>query len=108
MSTAAKNILLFAVALAIAVLPLAVKRGAEFSGADGQAEQIITEIRPGYKPVFETLWEPPSTEVESFLFAFQAGAGGLFMGYYFGYMRGRRGRDAQDTRRKATGELKDM
>lgn len=88
-----RNILLLLLAVFIVVLPLAVKQGAEFSGADSQAEQLITEINPDYQPASKAIWEPPSSEVESFLFALQAGAGGLFVGYYFGFMRGRRSRD---------------
>ncbi|MFZ5590951.1 MAG: energy-coupling factor ABC transporter substrate-binding protein, partial [Bacillota bacterium] len=59
----------------LAVIPLQLKRGAEFSGADSQAEQAITAIAPDYQPWFSSLWEPPSGEIESLLFAVQAGLG---------------------------------
>lgn len=59
-------------------------RGGEFEGADGQIEEVIMETKGDYEPWFETLWEPPSGEVESLLFAAQAAIGAGFIGYYIG------------------------
>lgn len=59
-------------------------RGGEFGGADGQIEEVISEVNPGYTPWFESLWTPPSGEIESLLFAVQAALGAGFMGYYIG------------------------
>jgi cobalt/nickel transport protein len=35
------------------------------------------------------LYEPPSDEIESLLFALQAALGAGFIGYYIGYKRGK-------------------
>ncbi|MCR4435102.1 MAG: energy-coupling factor ABC transporter substrate-binding protein [Clostridiales bacterium] len=85
-----KNILLVVLVVAIAVIPLLLLKDAEFGGADGRAEQAITEINADYKPWFSPVWEPPSGEIESLLFAMQAALGAGFIGYYIGYVRGRK------------------
>ncbi|MGQ9557859.1 MAG: energy-coupling factor ABC transporter substrate-binding protein [Desulfurispora sp.] len=74
----------------LAIIPLRLNSGAEFSGADSQAEQAISTIAPDYQPWFSSLWEPPSGEIESLLFALQAGLGCLVIGYYIGFNRGRK------------------
>ena len=66
-----------------------------FSGSDDQGKQLITTIDPGYKPWFSPIWEPPSSEIESLLFALQAALGAGFVGYYFGYTRGKRRQEAR-------------
>ncbi|MGP8320800.1 MAG: energy-coupling factor ABC transporter substrate-binding protein [Methanosarcinaceae archaeon] len=59
---------------------------AEYGGADGEAEGVITELTGGnYEPIAEPLWEPPSGEIESLLFALQTAFGALIIGYFFGY-----------------------
>ncbi|NPV91100.1 MAG: energy-coupling factor ABC transporter substrate-binding protein [Firmicutes bacterium] len=58
-----------------------------FTGADGQAETLVQEITPDYEPWFSSIWEPPSGEIESLLFALQAAIGAGFLGYYLGYHR---------------------
>lgn len=88
-----KNLLLIGIVVLIAIIPLVMFSGAEFSGADGQAEDVISEINPNYTPWFESFWEPPSGEVESLLFSVQAGLGAGFIGYYVGYHRGKKSRD---------------
>lgn len=90
MSLRTKNIILLVFVIALAVFPLVIKSGAEFGGADGQAEEVITETRPGYEPWFSSIWEPPSGEIESLLFALQAAVGAGFIGYYLGYMKGKK------------------
>jgi cobalt/nickel transport protein len=55
-----------------------------FRGADDQARDVIARIAPGYQPWFKPLMEPPSGEIESFLFALQAALGAGFIGYYLG------------------------
>lgn len=82
-----KNILLLILVMCLAVVPLVMNKTAEFNGADGEAEEAITEINPDYIPWFDALWEPPSGEVESLLFALQAAAGALFIGYFIGSSR---------------------
>lgn len=67
--------------------------GAEFGGADGQAEEVITEIHPSYEPWFAPLIGELPGEVESGLFAIQAGLGGIILGGAIGWYAGRhRGR----------------
>ena len=81
-----RNLLMLAGVVGLAVLPLFLHAGgdAEFSGADGQAEEVISAIRPDYQPWAAPLWEPPSGEIESLLFALQAAIGAGLVGFYFG------------------------
>lgn len=78
-------VLLFVVVLLVAA-PLLLLPDSPYEGADGLAEYIVMEINPDYKPWREPLWEPPSSEIESMLFALQAAAGSLFIGFYLGRM----------------------
>ncbi|MEU5951421.1 energy-coupling factor ABC transporter substrate-binding protein [Streptomyces sp. NPDC047525] len=88
------NTLLLLIVAALAVLPLALGLGDDekepFTGADAQAETAITEIKPDYEPWFSPLYEPPSGEIESALFALQAALGAGVLAYYFGLRKGRR------------------
>ncbi|MGW2183604.1 energy-coupling factor ABC transporter substrate-binding protein [Streptomyces sp. NPDC001732] len=88
------NTLLLLVVAALAVLPLVLGLGDHkeepFAGADAEAETAITEIEPDYEPWFSPLYEPPSGEIESALFALQAALGAGVLAYYFGLRRGRR------------------
>ena len=81
------TITLLLLVLAIIILPLITQRGAEFGGADGEAEGVITEINPNYKPWFSSIIEPASGEIESLLFASQAALGAGIIGYYIGTTR---------------------
>ncbi len=83
-----KTWILILLVIALAVVPLFLAGGAEFGGADDQAETVIAEIQPDYTPWFSPLWEPPSGEIESLLFALQAALGASFIAYYFGYKKG--------------------
>ncbi len=85
-----RNIALMGIVLLLMVYAFLSNRGAEFEGADAQAETVIEEIRPDYQPWFEPLWEPPSSEIESLLFALQAALGSGFICYYLGYTIGRK------------------
>ncbi|GAB6275166.1 MAG: energy-coupling factor ABC transporter substrate-binding protein [Peptococcaceae bacterium] len=85
-----KNIILIIIVILLAVIPLWMKGDAEFGGADGQAEVVITQTQPDYEPWFSSLWEPPSGEIESLLFALQAAIGAGFIGYFLGYLRARK------------------
>ncbi|MEY7977773.1 energy-coupling factor ABC transporter substrate-binding protein [Streptomyces pilosus] len=97
------NGLLLLLVAALAVLPLALGLGDHkeepFAGADAEAETAITEIDPDYEPWFSPLYEPPSGEVESALFALQAAIGTGVLAYYFGLRRGRRQGEARERER---------
>jgi cobalt/nickel transport protein len=84
-----KNLVLVLLVLALLAFPLLVKTGAEFTGADDQAEKVIAQLQPDYEPWFKSLWEPPSGEVETLLFALQAALGAGFIGYFLGYRKAR-------------------
>ncbi|MDY6848407.1 MAG: energy-coupling factor ABC transporter substrate-binding protein [Geoalkalibacter sp.] len=83
-----RNLLLILAVILLALLPLWVVQPVEdvepFAGADGKAMEAVSAISPDYEPWFSPLWEPPSAEIESLLFAFQAALGGGFIGYYLG------------------------
>ncbi|VEP11443.1 Cobalt transport protein CbiN [Hyella patelloides LEGE 07179] len=72
----------------LTVIPLIFVRG-EYGGADGQAEEVISEVNPSYEPWFEPLLEPPSGEIESLLFSSQAAIGAGVIGYAIGLYKGR-------------------
>ncbi|WP_431029716.1 energy-coupling factor ABC transporter substrate-binding protein [Lysinibacillus sp. LZ02] len=84
-----KNLLLLAIVVALAIFPIIFLQDAEFGGADGEAEEAITEIATDYEPWFNAIWEPPSGEIESLLFVLQAAIGAAIIGYFVGFMRGR-------------------
>ncbi|BDZ71022.1 energy-coupling factor ABC transporter substrate-binding protein [Methanobacterium petrolearium] len=84
-------IVILALVAIIAILPLAMYSGmgedeGYFGGADGAAGEAVEET--GYEPWFSSIWEPPSGEIESLLFALQAAIGAIIIGYVFGYYNG--------------------
>jgi cobalt/nickel transport protein len=81
-----RNLLLLFTVVLLAIVPLVIHHGgdAEFGGSDGEAEAVIAELQPGYQPWVAPLWEPPSGEIESLLFALQAAIGAGLIGFYFG------------------------
>ncbi|WP_406660120.1 energy-coupling factor ABC transporter substrate-binding protein [Methanolobus sp. ZRKC3] len=80
-------VLLFAVQFFYGI---AANPGSEFGGADGQAEDVIAEVSPGYEPWFEGIgFEPPGGETESLLFALQAAFGAVVIGYTIGFYKGK-------------------
>ncbi|GAA4677968.1 energy-coupling factor ABC transporter substrate-binding protein [Pseudonocardia yuanmonensis] len=83
------NWLLVLAVVALAALPLLVVQG-EWGGADGVAQDAISESHPDYEPWFTSIYEPPSGEVASGLFALQAAIGAGIVGYYFGVARTKR------------------
>lgn len=92
-----KPIILLALVAIIIAVPLIMYSGmgeeeGYFGGADSQAGPVIEET--GYQPWFSSIWEPPSGEIESLLFALQAAIGAIIIGYVFGYYKG------QDKERK--------
>ena len=83
-----RNVALLILVVGLVVGPLVLHgKNAEFSGSDDQAEAMITQIDPSYKPWAAPFWEPPSGEIESLLFALQAALGAGLLGYYFGHRR---------------------
>ncbi|MCK9565327.1 MAG: energy-coupling factor ABC transporter substrate-binding protein [Methanothrix sp.] len=61
----------------------------EWSGADVQAGDTIDKLTGGtYHPWFQSIYTPPSGEIESLLFALQAAFGAIIIGYFLGYYRG--------------------
>ncbi|WP_414621378.1 energy-coupling factor ABC transporter substrate-binding protein [Calothrix sp. CCY 0018] len=82
------NWLLISIVVALAVAPLIFVSG-EYGGADGEAEEAITEVKPDYEPWFQPLFEPPSGEIESLLFSSQAALGAGLIGYAIGLYKGR-------------------
>ena len=84
-----KNGLLLVIVAVLSFAPLFIAHNAEFAGADAQASVAISTLNPNYTPWFKPLWEPPSGEVESFLFALQAALGSGFVFYFLGYSKGK-------------------
>ena len=84
------NIVLVTLAILLIIFPLVMNPNAEYGGADGEAEALITEIAPDYEPWFESFYEPPSGEIESLLFSVQAALGAGIIFYYLGYKKGQR------------------
>ncbi|MCZ4695764.1 energy-coupling factor ABC transporter substrate-binding protein [Ancylomarina euxinus] len=90
MSNKTSNLLLISAIILIVVLTLYYYPNAEFAGADGLAEDYITQSQPNYKPWFSNIWEPPSGEIESLLFSLQAAIGTGVVAYVIGYYKGKK------------------
>jgi cobalt/nickel transport protein len=71
----------------------ATMNGAEFAGSDNVGSGLIAELSgtslENFQPIIPQ-WEPPSTEIESCLFALQAAFGGILVGGVFGYWIGQK------------------
>ncbi|MBN9790893.1 MULTISPECIES: energy-coupling factor ABC transporter substrate-binding protein [unclassified Pseudonocardia] len=80
------NILLVVAVVALFAVPVLFVPG-EYAGSDGQAGEAIEAT--GYEPWFSPVWEPPSGEIESGIFAMQAAAGAGVLGYCIGVARTR-------------------
>jgi cobalt/nickel transport protein len=83
-----KQVILLVAIAVLVITPLVLSPNADYGGADGAAEDMISET--GYEPWFESIWEPPSGEIESLLFSTQAAAGAIIIGYFVGYEKGKR------------------
>ena len=83
-------IVLLVLCVAIAAIPLMTIHDSEFGGADGQAEEVITEMDPDYEPWAESVLEPPGGETESLLFALQAAIGSGIIFFGLGYLVARK------------------
>lgn len=86
-------LILLLLCVVIAIVPLAVLRDTEFGGADGEAEELITQINPDYVAWASPIMEPPGGETESLLFCLQAALGAGVFGYGFGVLRERSRKD---------------
>jgi cobalt/nickel transport protein len=82
-------IILLVLCVLIATVPLLMNRESEFGGADGQAEDLISEINPDYEAWADPVMEPPGGETESLLFCLQAALGAGVFGYGLGVLRER-------------------
>jgi len=85
-----KNLFLALIVVLLAVVPLFIRKNAKFGGADDKARAAINQIDTNYKPWFSPIWTPPSGEISSLLFSLQAALGAGFIGYYFGYAKGKK------------------
>lgn len=74
----------------IAIVPLMTIHDSEFGGADGAAEEAITDINPNYEPWADPILEPPGGETESLLFCLQAAAGSGAFFFGLGYLVARK------------------
>lgn len=82
-----RHLWLLAGALLLGLLVVPTLVPGDYGGTDGGAERLLTQA--GHEPWFSPVYEPPSGEIESALFAVQAAVGGALLGYYAGRMRGR-------------------
>ena len=81
---------------ALFVITSSMMGNAKFAGSDTIGSSQIAKItgipEEEYRPLIWQ-WVPPSGEVESALFALQAAVGGIFVGWFFGYWKGLKGRE---------------
>ena len=80
----------------LALGPLLVLQGKEFGATDGNFTAAIEEDHPEYKPWFEPVIKDSGPEVQTFLFAAQAGVGAGVTGYILGLYKGRSERNEKD------------
>ncbi|MBF0415294.1 MAG: energy-coupling factor ABC transporter substrate-binding protein [Magnetococcales bacterium] len=76
-----------AAAVIIAIPQMLPQSATASKGSDELAKEAILAINPDYKPWFTPVWTPPNAEVESLLFAIQAGLGAGILGYVIGRRR---------------------
>ena len=81
------NLLLIGAVVLLVVLPLAFVHG-KFEGSDDQGSAAVASSVPGFRPWARPIWEPPSPEIESLLFALQAAIGAGVIGYVVGRIHG--------------------
>jgi cobalt/nickel transport protein len=77
--------------IVLIAIPLVIIQDSKFGGSDGAGSEAVAAIAPEYNAEWTTnWWAPPGSETESMLFALQATAGGILIGYFFGYLNGRK------------------
>ncbi|MBI4781672.1 MAG: cobalt transport protein CbiN [Oscillatoriophycideae cyanobacterium NC_groundwater_1537_Pr4_S-0.65um_50_18] len=96
MSKLSSNWLLMGGILVLALGPLLVLQGREFGATDGHFITAIETDHPDYKPWVEPVIKDSGPEVQTFLFAAQAGIGAGVMGYILGLYKGRSERRERD------------
>ena len=96
MNKLSSNWLLIGGVLVLALGPLLVLQGREFGATDGHFITVIETDHPDYKPWFEPVIKDSGPEVQTFLFAAQAGIGAGVMGYILGLYKGRSERCERD------------
>ena len=87
---------LILVCAVILIFPLMTIRDSESGGADGAAEEVITELDPDYAPRAESILEPPGGETESLLFCLQTALGTAVVAFGFGYLVARKKYRSED------------
>lgn len=85
-----ENLILLVIVIIIMVIPFVAYNGlgedqGYFGGSDDQGTDAVSIT--GYTPWASSLWEPPSGEIESLLFAVQAAIGAIIIGYAVGYWK---------------------
>ncbi len=91
-----KTCILISLVLGLTILPFFISHHGEFGGSDNQAEGVISQMAPDYKPWFSPIFEPASSEIESLLFTLQGSIGSAVIFYILGYYRGKRSAHARD------------
>ncbi|SCG85249.1 energy-coupling factor ABC transporter substrate-binding protein [Methanobacterium congolense] len=100
-----RAIILLCITAALLIFPLAFYNGkgedqGYFSGTDGQGPEYLESL--GYHPWINSIWTPPSGEIEVLLFSLQAAIGAIIIGYFMGYWhceakrRKEKGKDLKD------------
>ena len=79
-----KNLILLLLLALIIAVPLAFLGGSEFGGSDDAASDAVSELDAEYETWFDSVWEPPSSEIESLLFCVQAAFGAGIVGFALG------------------------
>jgi cobalt/nickel transport protein len=83
------NLMLALGVIALAAVPLLSIHGKDFPASDDNSSKGVEELRPGYKPWFESVFKPQGGEIETFLFATQAAIGSGVTCYVLGLYKGR-------------------
>ena len=96
MNKLSSNWLLIFGVVVLALGPLLVLQGKEFGATDGNFTAAIEEDHPDYKPWFQPVIKDSGPEVQTFLFAAQAGVGAALTGYVLGLYKGRSERNEKD------------
>lgn len=84
-----RNFLLLALAIALAIVPLAFLQNAEWAGTDTLGMAAIQDLQADYEPWFESLFSAADAGVERHLFGLQAFLGTLVVAGALGRMIGR-------------------